>query len=60
MGGQAVRTVKYSDDILLLAEEEVALLSEVGRCYGMKMNVEKTKVKIISRLSSLIQIMIDK
>lgn len=52
--------MKYSDGILLLAEEEVPLLSEAGRYYGMKMNVEKTKVKIISRLSSLIQIMIDK
>jgi len=60
MGGQVIRTVKYSDDLLLLAEEEVGLLSEFGRCYGMKVNVEKTKVKIISRLSIPIQIMLDK
>jgi hypothetical protein len=32
---------------------------ELGRCYGMEMNVEKTKVIRISRLSAPIQIMID-
>jgi hypothetical protein len=60
IGGQVIRTVKYSDGFLLLAEEEVVPLSEIGRCYGMKRNVEKTKVKIISRLSFPIPIMIDK
>jgi hypothetical protein len=60
MGGHVIRTVKYSDDLLLLIEEEVVLLSEVGRFYVMKTNMEKTKVKIISRLSSPIPIMIDK
>jgi hypothetical protein len=60
MGGQVIRTVQYSDDLLLLAEEELVLLSEIGRCYGIKTDVEKTKVKIHSRLSSPIQIMLDK
>ena len=60
MEGQVIRTVKYSNDLLLLAEEEVILLSETGRCYVMKTNVEKTKVKAILRLSSPIPIMIDK
>ena len=42
--------VEYADDLVLMAEEEMALkgmidkLIEIGRCYGMKMNVKKTKV----------------
>jgi hypothetical protein len=49
IGGQAIRTVKYSDDLVLLAEEEPVLrgmlerLTEFGRRYGMKMNVEKLR-----------------
>jgi hypothetical protein len=41
--------VKYADDLVLLAKEETVLqemidrLIEVGKCYGMEMNVEKTK-----------------
>jgi len=34
-------------------------LTEIGRCYGMEMNVEKTKVMIISRQPSRVTIMID-
>jgi hypothetical protein len=33
------------------------ILTEVGRCYGMEMNVDETKV--ISRQPSPVQIMID-
>jgi hypothetical protein len=46
--------VKYADELVLLAKEEKVLqdmtdkLTEVGRCYGMEMNVEKTKVMRIS------------
>jgi hypothetical protein len=42
--------VKYADDLVILAEEETVLqgitdrLTEIGRCYGMELNVEKTKV----------------
>jgi hypothetical protein len=42
--------VKYADDLVLLAKEETVLqdvigkLIEIGRRYGMEMNVEKTKV----------------
>jgi hypothetical protein len=42
--------VKYVDDLVLLTNEEKVLqgmidrLIEVGRRYGMEMNVEKTKV----------------
>jgi hypothetical protein len=48
--GQVIRTVKYADDLVLLAREEKVLqgmvdrLIEIGGCYGMEMNVEKTKV----------------
>jgi hypothetical protein len=47
--------VKYADDLVLLAREENVLkgmvdrLIEVGRRYGMEINVEKTKVMRISR-----------
>jgi len=46
-GGQIIHTVKYADDLVLLAKEEKALqemidkLTEIGRCYGMQMNVKK-------------------
>jgi hypothetical protein len=42
--------VKFADDLVLLAKEEKALqdmidkVIEIGRCYGMEKNVEKTKV----------------
>jgi len=55
IGGQIIHTVKYADDLVLLAKEEKALqdmidkLIEIGRCYGMEMNVEKTKVMRILR-----------
>ena len=34
-------------------------LIEVGSCYGMEMNVQKTKVTRISRQQSPVTIMID-
>jgi predicted nucleotidyltransferase len=49
IGGQIIQAVKYADDLVLLAKKEKVLqdkidkLIEVGRCYGMEMNVEKTK-----------------
>jgi len=49
MGGQIIHIVKYADDLVLLAKEEKVLqdmidkLIEIGRCYGMEMNVEKQK-----------------
>ena len=42
--------MKYADDPVLLAKEVVVLhgmterLTEIRKCYGMVMNVEKTKV----------------
>ena len=34
-------------------------LTEIGRCYGMEMNVEKTKIMRISRQPSPVTIMLD-
>jgi hypothetical protein len=45
--GQVICTVKYADDLVLLAREEKVLqgmvdrLIEIGRRYGMEVNVEK-------------------
>lgn len=41
--------MKYANDLVLLAKEEMVLqgindkTTEVGRCYGMEVNVEKNK-----------------
>ena len=57
--------MKYADDLVLLAKEEKVLqdmtdkLTEIGRCYGIEMNVEKTKVMRISRQPFPVKIMID-
>jgi hypothetical protein len=48
--GQIIHTVKYADELVVLAKEEKVLqdiidkLSEIGRSYGMEMNVEKNKI----------------
>jgi len=48
-----------------MAKEETVIqsmidkLTEIGRCYGMEMNVEKTKVMRISRQPSTVTIMIE-
>jgi hypothetical protein len=65
IGGQVIHTVKYADELVLLAKEDAAIqgmidrLIENGRRYGMEMNVEKTKMMRISRQPYLIQIMIN-
>ena len=58
--------MKYADDLVLLAKEDKVLqdminkLIEIGRCYGMGMNVEKkTKVMRISRQPLPVKIIID-
>jgi 23S rRNA pseudoU1915 N3-methylase RlmH len=56
---------KYADDLLLLAKEEKVLqkmidkLIEIGGCYGMEMNDEKTKVMRFSKQTFPVKIMID-
>jgi len=62
---QIIQTVKYADDLVLMAKEETVLqdmidkLIETGRYYGLEINVEKTKVMKISRQPSPITITID-
>jgi hypothetical protein len=57
--------VKYADELVLLAKEEMVLqdiidkLIEIGRCYGTEMNVDKTKVMRISRQPFPVKFMID-
>jgi hypothetical protein len=42
IGGQVIRTVKYADDLVVLAKEQTVLqgmvdrLPEIGRSYGME------------------------
>jgi hypothetical protein len=65
IGGQIIHTMKYASDLVLLAKEEKVLqamidkLTEIAGCYGMEMNVEKTKVMRISRQPFPVKIMID-
>ena len=65
IGGQIIHTVKYADDLVLLAKEEKVLqdmidkVIEIGGCYGMEMNAEKTKVMRISRQPFPVKITID-
>ena len=64
IGGKIIKSLKYADDLVLLAKEEKVLqdtidrLIEIGGCYGMEMNVEKTKVMRISRQLFPVKIMI--
>ena len=57
--------MKYSHDLVLLAKGEKVLqvvidnLNEIGRCYGMEMNVEETNVMRISRQLFPVKIVID-
>ena len=49
IGGQILHTVKYADDLVLLANEGTVLqdmidkLIEIRRCYGIEINVKKQK-----------------
>jgi hypothetical protein len=65
IGEQILCNLKYADDLVLLAKEEMVLqgtiegLIDVRRCYGMEMNVwMKTEVMRFTRQPSLIRIMI--
>jgi hypothetical protein len=41
IGGQIIHTVKYAEKVL---QDMTDKLIEIGGCYGMEMNMEKTKV----------------
>jgi hypothetical protein len=62
IGGQITHTVKYADDLVLLAKEEKVLqdmidkLIEIGRCQGMEFNVERNRHVAGSIPSGLIRI----
>jgi hypothetical protein len=64
--GQIISTVRYANDLVLLAKEETVLQSmidkliEVERGYGMEINVERTKTIRISRQRTPLQIKIDR
>jgi hypothetical protein len=66
VGEKIISTVRYANDLVLLAKEETVLQSmidkliEVGRGYGMEINVEKTETMRISRQPTPLQIKIDK
>ena len=65
IGGKIIHTAKYADDLVLLAKEEMVVhdmidkLIEIGRYYGMEINVEKTKVMRISRQPFSVKIIIN-
>ena len=65
IGGKIIHTVKYADDLVLLAKEEKVLqdmtdkLIEIGGHYGMEMNVKKTEVMRISRQPLAVKIMVN-
>jgi len=57
--------VKYADELVLLAKEAAVIqgmsdrMTEIEICYGIEMNVGKTKVIRISRQPSTLEITID-
>jgi hypothetical protein len=65
IGGHAIHTVRYADDLMQLVKNEMMLLGvidrllEMGRCCGMEMNVEKIMVMRISKQPAPIHIMTD-
>jgi len=64
IGGHVIRSVKYTDDLVVVPKEATVLqgmtdrLIEVGRC-GMEINMEKSKLIAISRQPSPVPAMID-
>jgi len=65
IGGQGIRTVKYANGLLLLAEGDTALQSmidkliEIRKFYEMEVNVENIKAMRISGQPPTIQTMVD-
>jgi len=58
IGRQVILTVKYANDIVLMAKEETVIvcmidtMNEIGRCKGREKDVEKTEVMGILRQPS--------
>ena len=65
IGEENIHAVQYAGEPVLLAKEEKVLQDmidkppEIGGCYGMEMNGEKTKITRISREPIPVKIMID-
>jgi hypothetical protein len=62
-GGKIIHTLKYADDLVFLAKEEKVLQGmidkpiEIGRCYGMEINVgKKSNENLRTTISSKIMI----
>jgi hypothetical protein len=57
-GGKLIRTTEYVDDLFLLDQEGKALQgmavrpNEIGRCYGMEINVKNPKLKLKATILS--------
>jgi hypothetical protein len=57
--------MKYTDELVLLAKEETVLqgmisrLPEIGKYYGMEINMENITIMRISRKPSPLQIVTD-
>ncbi|MDR5124748.1 reverse transcriptase domain-containing protein, partial [Salmonella enterica subsp. enterica serovar Typhimurium] len=55
IGGRVINTIKYADDLVLLAKNEETLqammdrMVETGKNYGMDINIDKSKVMRISK-----------
>jgi len=64
IGGQLIRSVKYTEDLVLVPKEATVIqgmtnrLIEAGRC-GMEINVDRSKLITISRQPSPVPVMID-
>ena len=55
MGGTNYTNLRCADDTALLAGNEkelselISKINEVGKQFGMKMNIKKTKAKVVSK-----------
>ena len=55
MGGTNYNNIRYADDTALLAGNEKELsdltskINEVGKQFGMKINIKKTKAMVVSK-----------
>ena len=55
MGGKHYNNLRYADDIALLAGNQKQLpeftskITEVGKQFGMKINIKKTKAMVVSK-----------
>ena len=64
--GININNLRYVDDTVLLADTMEDLqaivykVSDIGKVYGMKINVKKTKLTVISRVANKPQVNITK